>query len=770
LVTFVSTCLVALLFSACGGGGGSGGGGSPRQNSRPGDFTLTTDSVILNAKIGDIWASIPLGVHLNDSVPGAVVAGYRPGVSPADWLNVSDGGSFDNITFTFHLNAPATSISPGTYRTTITIATTDRSGNPLVTRDVQVTLNLREGVRASIASASLIDATVGSSVNAFTSLISVAAPASFSWRASSSVPWLTFTGGAQGQGEGLINVSIDTSALATGDRQARVTVTNTADPTDTANVFYTVRMVAPVLTLSTPSLLLGGNSGLDTRPGDLRFSINTAANSHPWTVTTTTNGGGNWLQSSAATGTVSAAEQGIVVIADVSALTKGTYTGSVALQVMVNGQPVAANIPVTLNVDSNRFVISATGVAFSSVPGRRVLTRTLTLTNSLDLAGIGWHAHSDQGWLSVTPSGTGSSLTLTADPSGMAAGQYFANVDITPDTAGIVNTQSVRVGLYISDTAPPPSVDIPVVNAEFTASSPVAPEFYTIEAGNIRVYSAYSGALLRTLATIAGDTQSMTISDDGRVIYVLTDSMNVDGHVSAIDAVSGSVQGTWVLPVLGYQQGGGRNGVQYMRPDAHPVLLASVYGQYIDFAADQAKPSYSVFLSNSSDVSSDQRRLYTALQPFSPSDVLLQEVRYSTLSDGLSGRRLAENSGHFDPGSRANCADTALAADQSRVYLACGAPYQFDYLDSGTLVYGGALPADAYPNNIETSWNGLIAATATIAAPASANLWVYDSLGVRRALLGAGGGNVFQRTLRFSGDGTRLLTTTETGMRIQSAP
>jgi len=87
-------------------------------------------------------------------------------------------------------------------------------------------------------------------------------------------------------------------------------------------------------------------------------------------------------------------------------------------------------------------------------------------------------------------------------------------------------------------------------------------------------------------------------------------------------------------------------------------------------------------------------------------------------------------------------------------------------------VYQGTLAGDSHPNSIEASWNGLVAAMASVIAPMNANLWVYDASGVRRALLSAapGGTWLFERTLRFSGDGTRLFSTSETGMRIQAVP
>jgi hypothetical protein len=770
LVAPILACLLGFLLTACGGGGG-GGESNPRQNSQRGDFTLSTSTVAFAGKIGGPAPLVAVGVQLSDTVPASVAAGYRTGVTPANWLRVSATGSGSNYNFLFSTQGTS-SMAAGTYQTTITIATTDSTGNPLVTKDVQVTLTLREGVLAS-GSGAPIEAVVGSSVNTFPGRFNVSAPTRISWQITSNVPWLTLTGNPQGQGTAQFDLAINTSTLPVGDQQARVTVTNTADPTDTAIVVYTVRMAAPVLTLSAPTLLLGGQSGLDSRTGNLSFSINTGTNGHPWTATISTTSGGNWLHGSLANGSVSATQQGLVLDADVSSLTRGTYTGSIAIAVQVNGMPFTANVPVTVNVDSNRLVISATGVAFSSVPGRQVLTRTLTLANSLDLPDIAWHANSSEHWLQVTPSGNGSNITLTADPTSLTPGQYLASVEITPDSTSVVNTQTVRVGLYVSNSAPSASIDIAVANAEFTASNPVVPEFYTLEGTSVRAYDAYSGALLRTLATtITGTPQNMTTSDDGRVIYLLTDSINADGHVFAIDAVNGGIQSTSLVPYTGgFQQGGGRNGILYMRPDARPVVVAGVFGQYLDVTTGGVRRSAGVDISNSSTVSANQRRMYTAVQPFSPSEVRLQEVRYSTLlGEGLMGRNVASNSGHFDPGTRGNCGDIALSADQSRVHLACGGPYQFDVLNADTLVYQNSLPGTAYPINIETSWNGLVAAAATTAAPMNANLWIYDGSGVQRALLGAGGVYVFQRTLRFSGDGTRLLTTTDTGMRIQDAP
>ena len=69
---------------------------------------------------------------------------------------------------------------------------------------------------------------------------------------------------------------------------------------------------------------------------------------------------------------------------------------------------------------------------------------------------------------------------------------------ISSPTAGVENTQSVRVGLYLSDTAP---VDETIIVANRSvAASPVEPLFAVTVEDDVQLRNAYSNEVVRTFA------------------------------------------------------------------------------------------------------------------------------------------------------------------------------------------------------------------------------------------------------------------------------
>jgi hypothetical protein len=50
------------------------------------------------------------------------------------------------------------------------------------------------------------------------------------------------------------------------------------------------------------------------------------------------------------------------------------------------------------------------------------------------------------------------------------------------------------------------------------------------------------------------------------------------------------------------------------------------------------------------------------------------------------------------------------------------------------------------------------------------DLWIYDQAGSERARLDSGSGALYSDAVKFSGDGTRVVSGSTVGLRIQNAP
>ena len=764
-VRLASVAALAMLLNACGGGGGGSDGGG---GDSTGAFTVSTSSVSFSAKL---LAPVPpaqvVHVHLADSSAASIVAGYRPGTTPANWLFASVGGS--GLDYFFSLTVNPSALTAGNYSTTLTFATTDTAGNPLKTRDVQISLAVREGIVVTTGTITT-GAIAGHSQSVFVNTFGVTGPSGLQWTASTNASWLIGPAGPQPD-SGNFDLTVNTAGLPAGSYVGTLTLTNTADSTDTTSVDVMLTLAPPTLTVTSAPLVVGGASGLDSGPVELKFVLGTDLNSHPWTIVPSTSSGGSWLHADIVSGTVSGSGATVQVDADRSIVDAGVYSGQIEVQVSVNGQMLIADVPVSLKLDSNRLLVSSAGVAFSQLPSRQVLTRTLKVLQTSPGATASWNAVSSDPWLAVTASGTtGGSLVLTANPAGLADGQYFATVSVTSPDARIVNQQTVRVGLAVRSTDAVASVTHAADRGVFIVASPVEAVVYSVDpalSGAINVYDVYSGALLRSMDSTVSSPEAITISDDGQVLYVLKVDHTAasDAQVVALDSTTGAALSSYhyTSPTTP------RPYIAYSRPDAHPVIITSA-GRIIDVATGALFAGTIDGGEGAIAVSPDQRVVFTE-NSLSPSTITAWGLRYSTLgSSDLFVTRLATNNGNEQGYARSSGQDLAVSTAGDRLYVATGYPYRFDLLDPVTLTLQGFLPGYPYPDSVESCWNGLIAGGADASGNPDGDLWVYDAAGTERARLDSGSDAHFSKALKFSGDGTRLISGSGSGIRIQSAP
>jgi hypothetical protein len=756
LLSLIMLCALA----ACGGSGDSGGGGSPgAPGSGSGAFSMDRSSVtMVGSRQANRTPQELVTVRLSDSGAAAVVAGYRAGVAPASWLDVDVSGG--QTTFRFLLTANRTGLANGTYSTTLTIATENSAGATLKTQELPVSLTLRDGIGILNANHSTVHVVEGSNQTSQTGAVQVVAPAGAQWTASSNVAWLVIPAGPfTGPQTLTANVNLDGLNPQTS-QTATVTVRNSSDAVDFDITEFHYTIEVPDLTLDTAPILLGGETGIDYQPKPLTMSLDTGGRGHPFTAVATMTSNAAQVHSTVASGTVSGSTTNFSVEAvDAANTPPGSYTGSLRVSIALPYTVLTRDIPITYNVDANRLMVDYMGVAFSSFPSRQILSRSVHVYDTRRLGTISWQAASNAAWLQVTATGlTGSPLTLAADPSGLADGQHFAEVTITTSNAQTSGTEKIRVGLNKRAADPPATVTVSTVTGQ-VCTNPVEPEIYVTQGAEIRVYDAYSGALLRTLPALSATPDAITTSDDGRVLYALVSAKAIDSRILAINPADGTLLATHLLPFDGFSQAT-EFGLAYRRPDARPLLISSVAGQVFDLTAGAQVASAVGYYSDA--WSPDGRFHYLADNV----NITARQVFYSSMPNvGLRKRDFAVTSVRqqaqipLNPGSA-----VGLSSDGTRLFL------QAIVVSAPDLVYERAFVNQRLMSNIRSSWNGRIAANGQGSVNNSGlKVWVFDDAGTPLAELDPPAGSSFISP-EFTGDGTRLVQPNSTSFKILTVP
>jgi len=245
-----------------------------------------------------------------------------------------------------------------------------------------------------------------------------------------------------------ISILPTTSGLAVGKYTGRILVNvanSTNVPPPTINVTLLVYSNQPIQ-VSTTSMFFRASVGVDPPQQTMTVSVTPPVAVPTVTVQTQTPAGSNWL--TVATSTVESTMT-LTVNAKVAGLA-GTpvtlpYAGIITLSSELAAQPTQ-NIIVQFQVDAQSPVLSLTQskMDFTAASGSSAatsLTATIGNTGGGTLAFTA-SAVTDRGgnWLSANPaSGSApATLTVTANPSGLASGFYTGTVTVT--AAGVANS------------------------------------------------------------------------------------------------------------------------------------------------------------------------------------------------------------------------------------------------------------------------------------------------------------------------------------------
>jgi len=226
-------------------------------------------------------------------------------------------------------------------------------------------------------------------------------------------------------------------------------------------------------------LLVMGNSGpaVAAIPGSLSFSLtqgssaggsqsiiitNQGSTPQTFTVTAVTQSGGNWLSVSPSSGIVAPfSSSSVSVSASAGSLNAGTYLGSVSVSASPADQPIPAiSVTATVTGGEPELRLSQSGLYFQTVAGGGTPpSESINVLNagsgSLSFSVSTSTISGGNGWLSASPaSGSATStssatVTVSIDPTGLAAGDYYGQVQIA--AAGVANSpQTVSVVLKVA--------------------------------------------------------------------------------------------------------------------------------------------------------------------------------------------------------------------------------------------------------------------------------------------------------------------------------
>jgi len=219
----------------------------------------------------------------------------------------------------------------------------------------------------------------------------------------------------------------------------------------------------------------GGPTGPQTsvQPGLLSFSFATGAAASMQTISVINRGnqaasfsasastrtGGNWLTASTGGSAPAFGAGPVQVTANPAGLTPGTYAGYVA--VTVGTATTNVSVVITVSGTQQLLTLSQTGLTFRTfADGGAPPPQTFTVLNG-GSGSLNWTLKTStlsggSSWLSASPasgtsggSGSPPTVQVTANPAGLAAGDYYGQVQIS--AAGVSNSpQTVSVVLSIA--------------------------------------------------------------------------------------------------------------------------------------------------------------------------------------------------------------------------------------------------------------------------------------------------------------------------------
>ncbi len=434
----------------------------------------------------------------------------------ATWLSATASGTTPG---SVGVSVNPQALSAGTYTGAVTVTSPGATGSP---KSVAITLTVTPAPQLPTLIVNPANLTyayqIGGSTPAAQALALTSSGSAANYTTATNATWLSVSP-ASGTTPGNLSISVNPSGLAAGTYTGNVTITSAgaSNSPKTVPVTFTVTAATPTLSVSPASLTFAYQIGSST-PSAQAVALTSSGSATSYTTATNT----TWLSVAPASGSTPG---NLSVSVNPSGLAAGTYMGNVTIT-SGGASNSPKTVPVTFTVtaaSTPSLTVSPLSVSFSyQTGGASPAAQTVNLSSTSTLS---YTASASPGWLSVTP-GSGStpgSLSVSVNPSGLAAGTYTGTVTVT--AAGASNSpQKIAVNLAVTGTPPSnPSLNISPGNLSFTYASG------STTSGTQNLSVASSGSVLSITATASGGGWLTVTPGTGSTPAMLKVSANPTG-------------------------------------------------------------------------------------------------------------------------------------------------------------------------------------------------------------------------------------------------
>ncbi len=372
------------------------------------------------------------------------------------------------------------SLAPGIYTATITV-----SASGFTPLTVPVTLDIGAALAIIPSPASLTFSSPGATVQTVQLLGYGGSAISFSVTSSVSGGgnWLSATANAT-YTPATLTVTVNPLNVAAGTYQGTVTVT--PSPGAALAIPITFQVGANTLAVS-PASLAFAYTLAGTAPPAQTVQLTSPLSSDTYIAQAASTG--NWLLVNGLTTQISGAIPATLnVTINPSGLTTGTYQGTITA---TDAESSTQTVAVTLDVGGLSTIANPSSLVFvAQAGGPAPATQNVSVAASPNAT---WTATVTGTWLSVssTSGSAPAQLTVSANPTGLAAGTYAGNVLIDLDT----HTQNIQVTLVVSANPVLTTTPGELIFAYFGGGTPPSPGalLVGVSSGSPQAFTVASG-------------------------------------------------------------------------------------------------------------------------------------------------------------------------------------------------------------------------------------------------------------------------------------